>query len=90
MASHGHPRIKGWPPSLDFGCSTRKSAGYSHEAMDITTYSRIPSGQIVDTSASSKIVGVGRKFVYPRRFKVSQVIILMVAPNSTSVFEMET
>ena len=58
--------------------------------MEITTSSRISSGQIVDLSASSKIVGVGRKFFSPRSFKVSLVIILIAAPKSTRVFEMET
>ena len=57
--------------------------------MEITTSSRISSGQIVDRLESSKIVGVGCKFFNPRSFKVSQVIILMDAPKSTRVFEME-
>ena len=90
MANHGQPRIKGWPPSFDFSCSSRKFAEYSQEAMEITTSSRIPSSQIVDLSASSKIVGVGHKFFNPRSFKVSQVIMLMATPKYTRVFEMET
>ena len=90
MANHGRPRIRGWPPSLDFGCSTRKLTRYSEEGMEITTSSRIPFGQIVDLSASSKIVGGDRKFFNPRSFKVSLVIILMATLQSTRVFEMET
>ena len=90
MANHGRPRIRGWPPSLYFGCNTRKSTGHSQEAMEITTSLRIPSGQIVDLSTSAKIVGVDRRFFNPRSFKVSLVIMLMVAPKYTKVFEMET
>ena len=58
--------------------------------MEITISSSIPSGWIVDLSASSKIVGVGHKFFNPRSFKVSLVIILIAAPKSTRVLEMET
>src|SRR5713101_2760430 len=55
VANHGLPRINGCPPSCDFGCNTKKSAGYSHESTDITRSSKIPSGLMVDLSANSKI-----------------------------------
>ena len=59
VANQGLPRINGCPPSYDFGCNTKKSAGYSHESTEMTRSSRIPLGLMVDLSANSKMVGVG-------------------------------
>ena len=60
VPSQGLPRIRGCPPNLVLGCNTTKSAGYSQESTEMTKSSNTPSGWIVDQSASSRIVGVGR------------------------------
>jgi hypothetical protein len=62
VANHGHPRIRGWPPRLDLGCNTTKSAGYSHESTEITKSSITPSGLMVERSTNSRTVGVGQDF----------------------------
>ena len=84
MANQGLPRINGCPPSCDFGCNTKKSAGYSHESTEMTRSSRIPSGLMVDLSTNSKMVGVGLILVSPIFFTVSIVMTLIAAPKSTS------
>ena len=59
VANKGLPRISWCPPSYDLGFKTKKSVGYSHESTETTMSSNIPSGLIVDLSASSRMVGVG-------------------------------
>ena len=58
MANQGLLRISGCPSSCDLGCKTKKSIGYSHESTETKRSSNIPSGLIVDLSASSRMVGV--------------------------------
>ena len=82
IASQGLPRINGCPPSYDLGCKTKKSVGYCLESNELTRSSKIPSGLIVDLSASSKMVGVGLRLVSPSFHTVSMVMTLIDAPKS--------
>ena len=81
VANQGLSKINGCPPSCDFGCKTKKSAGYSHESTEMTRSSRIPSGLMVDLSASSKTVGVGLRLVSSSFLMVSIVMTLSLLLN---------
>jgi len=85
VASHGLPRMRGSPPRLDLGYKTMKSMGYSQESTEITTYSRIPFGFIVDRSASCKTVGVEHMFDRFNFSMVALVITLIPAPKLINV-----
>ena len=54
VANQGLPRFNECPPSYDLGFKTKKLVGYSQDSTEITRSSNIPSGLIVDLSASSK------------------------------------
>jgi hypothetical protein len=85
VASHGHPRIRGWPPRLDLGCNMKKYVGYSHESTEITKSSITPSGLMVERSANSRTVGLGQIFVLScSNCIVSIGMMLIAAPKSTS------
>ena len=86
VANQGLPRISGCPPSYELGCKTKKSTRYSHESTETMRSSKIPSGLIVDLSASSRMVGVGRRLVSPSFRTISMVITLIAAPRSTNTF----
>ena len=61
VAIHGLPNTTGCPLDADLGYKTKKSMGYSHESRDTISSSNTPSGLILDRSASSSMVGVGRR-----------------------------
>lgn len=75
-----------WPPEGVLGCKTIKSTGYSHESKETITSSNIPFGLILDLSAHSKTVGVGRRLRNYNCSMVCNVMILMAAPKSIRVF----
>ena len=85
VANQGLPRINGCPSSCDLGCKNKKLAGYSQESTVIMRSSKIPSGLIVDLSASYKMVGVGLRLASPSFLTVSIVITLIVSPKSISM-----
>jgi hypothetical protein len=85
VANHGRPKIRGWPPRLDLGCNTTKSAGYSHESTEITKSLITPFGLMVERSANSRTVRVGQIFVPScSNCVVSIGMMLIAAPKSTS------
>jgi hypothetical protein len=85
VVNHGRPRIRGWPPRLDLGCNTKKSAGYSHESTEITKSSIAPSGLMVERSTNSRTVGVGQIFVPScSNYVVPIGMMLIATPKSTS------
>ena len=84
VANQCLPRINGCPPSYDFGCKTKKSAGYSHESTEMMRSSRIYLVLMVYRSTISKTVGAGLILVSPSFLTVSIVMTLIAAPKSTS------
>ena len=86
VANQGLPKTMGCPPDVDLGCRIKKSTGYSQDSMDIVSSSNTPSGFILDLSANSNIVGVGRMLRMLSSLIVCKVITFMAVPKSMRVF----
>ena len=86
VANQGLPRMTGCPFMGSLEEIMRKSTGYSQEATVTMRSSIAPIGLIGVRSASSKIVGVGRRRgPNCSNSIVCQVIMLMAAPKSIRV-----
>ena len=58
VASHGIPRINGFPPKLFLGVKIIKSIGYSQKSKDTYISSNTPSSLITYLSTNCNSVGV--------------------------------
>jgi len=67
-------------PSISLGCITIKYIGYSHDTMDTMTSSRISTCLSLDLTASSNIIGAGRRFFNCNASKVVIVVMFIEAP----------
>ena len=89
VANQGLPNITRCSLIRSLVWSTRKSTGYSHEAIVTVMSSNAPTGLTVLLSANSKMVGVGLRRLYNCNFcKVVIDITLIASPKSTRVFPM--
>ena len=86
VAIQGLPRTMGCPPDVDLGCRINRLTRYSQDTMDNVSLSSTPSGFILDLSANSSIVGVGRILGMLSSLMVWKVMTFMVSPKSMRVF----